>query len=142
MAAIIAGRRGKKGTLITDAQASAAEGEALDYVIINENNTKAIEQALDQALATALEEIGLAAERFAKGNLTRNHSVDTGRLRNSVTHVISNSESAVYVGTNVEYAPYVENGTSRSAAKPYLKPAATEHGDFYRNILKKHLEGA
>ena len=29
----------------------------------------------------------------------------------------------VAVGTNVEYAPYVEYGTSRSMAQPYLRPA-------------------
>lgn len=113
-----------------------------DHVIVHEDNTKAVEQAFGLALASALEEIGLAAERFAKGNLTRNHSVDTGRLRNSITHVIATWEDATYVGTNVEYAPYVENGTSRSKAKPYLVPAATEHGSFYRNIFKKHLENA
>lgn len=142
MAVIKAGNRGKKGTLITPAQAGAAEGEAIDNLIIHENNTKAIEQAFNQALAVSLEEIGLAAERFAKGNLTRNHSVDTGRLRNSITHVIATWEDSVYVGTNVEYGPYVEEGTSRSDPKPYLLPAATEHGDFYRNIYKKHLEDA
>lgn len=28
------------------------------------------------------------------------------------------------VGTNVEYAPYVEFGTSKMSAQPYLRPAA------------------
>ena len=140
MAVIRAGQRGKKGTLITEAQAGAAEAEAIDYLLIREDNAKLIEEAINRAIATALEEMGLAAERFAKGNLTRNHSVDTGRLRNSVTHAIDMDEEAVYVGTNVEYGPYVELGTSRSKAKPYLHPAAEEHGAYYRDIMKKHLE--
>lgn len=109
-------------------------------VIIKADNSVKVALAINRALAAGLEEVGLAAEGFAKGNLTRNHSVDTGRLRNSVTHVIDMGESAVYVGTNVEYGPYVELGTSRSAAKPYLEPAASGHGGFYRDILKKHLE--
>jgi HK97 gp10 family phage protein len=33
------------------------------------------------------------------------------------------------VGTNVEYAPYVEAGTSRQTAKPFLKPAGDENRD-------------
>ncbi len=33
------------------------------------------------------------------------------------------NKRTVYVGTNVEYAPYVELGTSRMGAKPYLRPA-------------------
>ena len=51
------------------------------------------------------------------------------------------SEKAAYIGTNVEYAPYVELGTSRSKAQPYLKPAATEHTTVYRRILEDELKG-
>ncbi len=32
-------------------------------------------------------------------------------------------EYTVHVGTNVEYAPYVEYGTRRMRAQPYLRPA-------------------
>jgi HK97 gp10 family phage protein len=32
--------------------------------------------------------------------------------------------AAVYVGTDVEYASYVEFGTQKMAANPYLRPAA------------------
>ncbi len=120
-------------------QMSAMEGESIDNVIIRENNIKTVEEALDRALASALEEVGLAAEGFAKKKLTENHSVDTGRLRNSVTHIIDMGEEAVYIGTNVEYAPYVELGTSRSKEKPYLRPAAQDHETEYRKIFEKHL---
>lgn len=122
-------------------QMSAMEGESIDNVIIRENNIKIVEEALDRALASALEEVGLAAEGFAKKKLTENHSVDTGRLRNSVTHIIDMGEEAVYIGTNVEYAPYVELGTSHSKEKPYLRPAAQDHETEYRKIFEKHLGG-
>lgn len=110
-------------------------------VIIRENNAEQIASAIKTALAAALEEVGLAAEGFAKKKLTENHSVDTGRLRNSVTHAIDTGEEAVYIGTNVEYAPYVELGTSRSKEKPYLRPAAQDHEADYRRIFEKHLGG-
>lgn len=119
-------------------------GSRQDYstvVMVRANNAEQIANAIKQALAAALEEVGLAAEGFAKKKLTENHSVDTGRLRNSVTHAIDMGEEAVYIGTNVEYAPYVELGTSRSKAKPYLKPAAQDHGTEYRKIFEKHLGG-
>lgn len=117
-------------------------GSRQDYstiLVIRENNAEQIASAIKTALAAALEEVGLAAEGFAKKKLTENHSVDTGRLRNSVTHALNMGEEAVYIGTNVEYAPYVELGTSRSKAKPYLRPAAEEHGEEYRRIFEKHL---
>lgn len=103
---------------------------------VRENNSEQIANAIHQAVAAALEEIGLAAERFAK----RACPVDTGRLRNSITHALNMDEEAVYIGTNVEYASYVENGTSRRKGVYFLRGAAQDHGSYYRDIMKKHLE--
>ena len=119
-------------------QMGAMEGESTDYVMIMENNAKLIDGAMNKAIAAALEEIGLAAERFAK----RACPVDTGRLRSSITHALNMDEEAVYIGTNVEYAKYVENGTSRRKGVYFLRGAAQEHGSYYRGIMKKHLENA
>lgn len=119
-------------------QMGAMEGESIDNVIIRENNSKQIQDAINHAVAAALEEIGLAAERFAK----RACPVDTGRLRNSITHVLNMDEESVYIGTNVEYASYVENGTSKRGGVYFLRGAAQDHGSYYRGIMKKHLENA
>lgn len=108
----------------------------VDGVTVNEDNTEEVSRGIQRAIDRALEEIGLAAEGYAK----RACPVDTGNLRNSITHAVEGSEDAVYVGTNVEYAPYVEMGTRRTAAQPFLRPAATEHGSTYRSILKRNLE--
>ena len=109
---------------------------AIDGVTVNEDNTEEVSQGIVRAIDRALEEIGLAAEGYAK----RACPVDTGNLRNSITHAVESAEDAVYVGTNVEYAPYVEMGTRRTAAQPFLRPAATEHGSTYWAILKRNLE--
>ena len=45
----------------------------------------------------------------------------------------------VYIGTNVEYAPYVELGTKKMNARPFLKPAMENHMDDYRTIIKSVL---
>lgn len=105
-------------------------------VEIRENNTEQIENAINQAIAAALEEIGLSGERFAKAKCP----VDTGRLRNSITHALDTGEDSVYIGTNVEYAPYVELGTHGREGVGFLRHAAEDHGSYYRNIMKKHLE--
>jgi len=51
--------------------------------------------------------------------------VDTGRLRASIGWTIGTTSSGLFaeVGTNVEYAPFVEFGTGRASAQPYLIPA-------------------
>ena len=108
---------------------------------ILEDNTELVKSELHDGILHALEEVGLLGERFAKENLTMNRSVVTGRLRNSITHAIDSGRMVVAIGTNVEYAPAVELGTSRSKAKPYLVPAAQDHYDQYRQAFEKHLGG-
>lgn len=51
--------------------------------------------------------------------------VDTGRLRSSINWQIGQDGDGLLamVGTNVEYAPHVELGTSKMAAQPFLLPA-------------------
>jgi HK97 gp10 family phage protein len=51
--------------------------------------------------------------------------VDTGRLRASIDHVTTTDGQGpvAFVGSNVEYALYVELGTRYMAAEPYLRPA-------------------
>ena len=76
---------------------------------------------------------------MAEGYAKRLCPVDTGRLRNSITHALDSGGRAVYVGTNVEYAPYVELGTARQKAQPYLRPAAVDHATEYREIIEGEL---
>lgn len=122
--------------------------------------------AMQADVKRALEMCGLLAEGYAQVNLTNSKAVDTGRLRNSINHkvVIDDAESAVYIGTNVEYAPYIEFGTGiyyeggrRTSwvykdrngdfhmtrgmrARPYLKPAVADHEAEYRQILEDELK--
>lgn len=51
--------------------------------------------------------------------------VRTGRLRASITHRLGADAQGPYadVGSNVHYAPFLELGTRKMAARPYLRPA-------------------
>lgn len=102
------------------------------------DNTPLFQSALERAIYDALEEIGDKAEKYAKELAP----FITGRLCNSITFAIEGGEKAVYIGTNVEYAPYVELGTSKQAAQPYLRPAAANHGPEYRRIMETALKSA
>ena len=103
------------------------------------NNASIFINEKNEAVARALEAIGLTAERHAKERCP----VDTGRLRNSISHAVAaENEQAVYIGSNVEYAAYVELGTSRMKAQPFLKPAATTHAYEYKQIAEIQLKKA
>lgn len=103
-----------------------------------EDNIPSIENEVEACVGRALEMIGLQAEKHAKEALTRQGAVDTGRLRNSVTHQVI-SENAVAVGTSVEYAPYIEFGTYKMDARPYIKPAVGNYLNEYKIIIENEL---
>ena len=50
-------------------------------------------------------------------------AIDSGRLAESLT-VFRRSTFQWYVGSDVEYAPWLEYGTYSIAPRPYLRPAA------------------
>ena len=90
----------------------------------------------------ALEIIGGKAESYAK----KLCPVDTGRLRNSITHQQFDDNTEV-IGTNVEYAPFVELGHHTTggnfvSGKPFLRPAAEGHSSEYKNIIDSIMKNA
>ena len=104
-----------------------------------ENNISEVTNEAEAAIGRALEMIGLQGERHAKEALTQQGAVDTGRLRNSVTHQVI-SEDSVAIGTNVEYAPYIEFGTYKMDARPYIRPAIEDYINEYKQIIENELK--
>ena len=94
------------------------------------SNVNDILSALEKGKRNALTAIGSSAETHAK----KATPVDTGRLRNSISHTVDGE--AAYIGSNVEYAPYVELGTSRAKAHHMLQKAATEHSAEYKRLAE------
>ena len=99
-------------------------------------------RAMREQVILGLEAIGQEAEGYAKDDCP----VDTGRLRNSITHEVVDMD--VYIGTNVEYAPYVEFNEKARHDPPdfgggkahFLRDAATTHGDHYKAIMEAALK--
>ena len=102
------------------------------------DNSKEVSEAIKSALLKGLETCGLVAEGYAK----KLAPVDTGNLRNSITHDVDDEEPAAYIGTNVEYAPYVCLGTIHMKAQPFLKPAVAANANIYRKIIEDELKNS
>ena len=100
------------------------------------SHAKDVLEAEQAAKAKALEIIGGKAESYAK----KICPVDTGNLRNSITHQ-QYDENTEVIGTNVEYAPYVELGTVKMSAKPFLRPAAENHSAEYKAVIQSFMGG-
>ena len=100
------------------------------------DNSEQILSALEKGIKNGLEAIGLTAETYAK----KSTPVYTGRLRNSISHAVDGE--AAYIGSNVEYAPYVELGTNRAKAHHMLQKAATEHSAEYKRLAEDAIQSA
>ena len=96
-----------------------------------------VKRAKDEAIARALEAIGIQAE----GDVAMLTPVDTGRLRASITHDARPDEESVYIGSNVFYSPYVEYGTKKTKAQPFLKPGIMNNIEIYKQITEQYLKG-
>ena len=118
--------------------------------------------AFKAAAERALERCGSQGEGYAQDLCP----VDTGALRNSISHKVDKGEPAAYIGSNQRYAAYVELGTGKyypggrktpwtyqdakgnwhmtngQRAQPYLKPAVADHKDTYKNIIESEMKGS
>ena len=141
-----------------------------------EDNTDEIMAKIDDKIKLALNLMGEVVEGYAKEDCP----VDTGLLRNSITHAVSGegtsvtsyhadrgstgvaatsvkagsvrvgrysgvvgdpSEKACYVGSNVEYAPFVEfrDATHTVGKAHFLRDAGQNHIDELRDVAQKTL---
>lgn len=136
---------------------------------IKNDNTGKVLSELNTTTYKALMTIGILMEKYAKAlcpvgtvESTGKKGYRGGTLRNSITYKVE--DKSVILGSNVEYAPYVELGTgphftpppewekftTKKGAglkkggyvkpRPYLRPAIVDHIDEYKNIVIKELK--
>ena len=99
------------------------------------DNSPEVLNAVKIAVKRGLIAMGATAEGYAKAGAP----VDTGRLRNSITH--QETADATVIGTNVEYAAAQELGTSRGIRpKHYLRNAVANHPGEYKEIIKNSMQ--
>lgn len=120
---------------------------------------KDVLKALDKAEKQALELIGEQARTGIVDEITAQGIVDTGYLRNSANYVVEGNKQfdvtdekgtkkdsvnvkrtdyggdGVIVGATAEYAPYIELGTSKKSARPYLKQGVLRRSREFRKIV-------
>lgn len=126
------------------------------------------DRKMEKAMEKALRLVGGQAERYAKELISDMGAVDTGFLRNSITFALDGETAnaaeysddaekqhgeyegetpserggnrAVYIGTNVYYAPYVEYGTRKMEARPFLSQSIQEHKSDFEDLFREAFE--
>lgn len=137
---------------------------------ITKDNTKEILAELGDAKLKILTMIGIKAEKYAKAlcpvgtvKSTGIKGYRGGTLRNSITFEVT--DEGLTIGTNVEYAPYVELGTGPNFTpppewedfdappasgvghsyvhpRPFLRPAIADHLSEYNDVIINELKKA
>ena len=132
-------------------------GEEVSSVEVK-SNLYVVGKMSKEAMVNALISVGLLTSGYAQDLCP----VDTGRLRDSITHAYStdtgDGSAVLLVGTNVEYAPYVELGHRQQPGrfvpkikkrlvrawvpgKPFLRPAFENHTDEIEKIIYDTFKG-
>ena len=121
------------------------------------DNSEAVKRELERAVIRGL----IKASMLVEGQAVLLAPVDKGGLRDSIGYKVDESELVAYIGTNCEYAIYVEFGTGEFAEngngrkggwvyktpngevhftygmppQPYLRPAFRKNQKAIRDIL-------
>ena len=137
------------------------------------DNTEIVKQQIRDKALVALDAAGMQAASLAKMELQKSpQRVDTGLLRNSITHAVCGKPAAigeyradspkagrpssgsysgtapaadtpqtpfVLVGSNVEYALYVHEGTSRMAPNRFITNAMRNNAPELQKIIQNVL---
>lgn len=113
-----------------------------------EDNSEAVLESMNEQVLAWLEAIGEDAADTAAKKAPVGTPESTGipgyiggTLKNSISSAVVEDEKAAYIGTNVEYAPYQEFGTSRGIkGKHFLQFGATAHQAEYKSLLEQYLK--
>lgn len=106
-------------------------------VTISNDNREEWANEFRQRIITALVAVGEDGTDIA----AENAPFDTGRLSSSISYALTDDDKSVIIGTNVEYGPYQELGTSVYKGHPYLVPMLNDNKDRFRAMIQKILEG-
>ena len=119
-------------------------------IVISYNHFPEIAKALPDETSEVVRKVAFDVEADAKMLVP----VDTGNLKNSIRMVIDSDGLGATVDiepgktapgrtsttTSAEYAPYVEFGTWKMGAQPFMTPAAEMNQPKFESAMKQLLQ--
>lgn len=116
--------------------------------IIFRSHKDEMDEALKSAIDIGMEAVAQQAEKNALVEVKKlvydtpesPYYVRTGKLKGSISHKYIKETTQAFIGTNIEYAKYVEYGTYRMGPRPFLRNACQNYIDKYQNILNAAIK--
>ena len=112
---------------------------------ITADHTDEVLRDLEGAKERILEAWGQQGVSYVKDVITAAGRIDTGAMRNGISHQVDNGESKVYVGSNTEYAIYNEYGTGiyaeggKGRKTPWFYVDSHGEGHFTHGMKPIHM---
>jgi len=112
-----------------------------------QDNTAAVLAQFERSKAKALVMIGIKAQENATIEVNKQiystkppkNYKRTLRLRGSIAYQAEPENDQVVIGTPVEYAIYVHEGTYKMTGRPFIKEAVLNYQGDYRKIIEQAL---
>lgn len=98
------------------------------------DNTDEVLAELERKIQDSLQEVGQIAVNDARNSTP----VDTGNLRDSMTCDIK--DDLVVVGSNVDYAIYVEEGTRKQKGHHMVRNAMQDNANQFKSIIEQNMK--
>lgn len=110
------------------------------------DNTQEVLAQLNANAPAFLQAMGIEAVKCVNQQMESGYGKpiwQTGDLMRDVSYQVNASENTVTIGNTLEYARYVHDGTSRMAARPYLRDAIIKNRarilEVGRELLRQGL---
>ena len=133
----------------------------MDFKIEIEDNSGKVLAELENKMPEVLNAMGNELYKSITDFMTQDKIVDTGRLRGSISYStpyndysnpsLANTENdfikgarekdSVVYGSNVDYANYVETGTSKQRARNYVKIGTDRAVPQIKKVVEEVLKG-
>ena len=112
-----------------------------------EGHAKKNETAIDTGLLRnsityAIAGYATHVQSYRRGNVAGGTSQKHTRYEYGGGAMEGEKDSAVFIGSNVEYAPAVELGANGRPPAHFLQDAATNHSDEYKNLMEASMRRA
>ena len=106
------------------------------------DNSPAVLAQIKSNTARALTAVGIEAVGITVDYMSTHYYRDihqSGDLKRSISHKVDLGNKSVDIGTNMEYAPWVHDGTRRMVARPFLRDAIMDNTDIWQEIMAEYL---
>lgn len=109
------------------------------------DNSKIVLDTLDGNIAAALTAMGIKGQNLVLHQMQQGYGKpirQTGDLQRDVSFEVDEGRRVVKIGNTLYYAPFVHDGTSKMAGRPYIYDGLSGdgHGKQLLSVAQEHLK--